>query len=678
MAAPAPAPSTPLLSRGKRLAFTAAMLLLPLAFFVLVEGGLRLANYGESRPLFLPASAADDASADATDSAYLVQNREVARRYFANQANVPNSPADVFLAQKPEDGLRVFVQGGSSAAGYPFYYGGAFPRMLEQRLQQTFPDRTVEVVNTAMSAVNSYTLLDLTDEILAHDPDAVVVYAGHNEYYGALGAASAETLGRTPWVVRSYLALQNFRLVQAMRGGLTAIAKARAGEPTGEPPSNTLMARMVGEQRVPLGSDVYEAGLRQFRSNLSRLLATYERAGVPVFIGTVASNERDHRPFLNAFEADTDEDAWEALVTAGVQALRRGDTAAALQRLAGATAMDTLAADGFYFLGQALLADGQAEAARTAFFAARERDALRFRAPDAINAIITELAAAHGATLVDSEARVRAASPDGLIGSAAMMEHLHPTLDGYFLIADAFYTALQDAMLFGDWSQALPTALARTERLYTPVDSLAGVFRVAQLMSGWPFRPGEAPRVAVLDTLHARSVPEQIAVDLYQNKTSWRGATDALATHYAEQGLITEALRTRFAIIQELPHLPGPLVDAGNVLVEAAKATGDEVRYQQAETFYEAALERAPTNAGILGLLGALKLQRGARADAIALLEEARGLAPANTQVLYNLSGAYALEGRMDDARATVQALLAIEPNHGGGRALLASLPSEA
>ncbi|MEL7167826.1 MAG: tetratricopeptide repeat protein [Bacteroidota bacterium] len=670
MAAPTPPSSPPTLSRGKRRAFTAAMLLVPLVFFALVEGGLRLAGFGEDHPLFLPA----DAGEDGTESAYLVQNREVARRYFANQANVPNSPADVFLAEKPEDGLRVFVQGGSSAAGYPFYYGGAFPRMLEQRLQQTFPDRTVEVVNTAMSAVNSYTLLDLADEILVHAPDAVLIYAGHNEYYGALGAASAETLGRTPWLVRSYLALQNLRLVQAMRGALAALARARAGDTAGGPPSNTLMARMVGEQRVPLGSEVYDAGLRQFRSNLSRLLATYEAAGVPVFIGTVASNERDHRPFLNAFEADTDEDAWEALVTSGVQALRQGDTATALRQLEEATTTDTLAADGFYFLGQALLADGQTEAARAAFIAARERDALRFRAPDAINAIIAELAAEHGATLVESEARVRTAAPDSLIGSTAMMEHLHPTLNGYFLIADAFYIALQEAALFGDWSQAVPTYLARTERLYTPVDSLAGVFRVAQLMSGWPFRPGEAPRVAVLDTLHARSVPEQIAVDLYHNKTSWRGATDALATHYAEQGLITEALRTRFAIIQELPHLAGPLVDAGNVLVEAAKATGDEGRFQQAEAFYEAALERAPNNAGILGLIGALKLQRGARADAIALLERARDLAPENTQVLYNLSGAYALEGRMDDAQTTVQALLAIEPNHGGGRALLASI----
>ena len=38
------------------------------------------------------------------------------------------------------------MQGGSAAAGWPYSYGGAFSRMLEQRLAQTFPDRDVEVV----------------------------------------------------------------------------------------------------------------------------------------------------------------------------------------------------------------------------------------------------------------------------------------------------------------------------------------------------------------------------------------------------------------------------------------------------------------------------------------------------------------------------------------------------
>ena len=152
-----------------------------------------------------------------------------------------------------------------------------------------------------MAAVNSYTLLDLADEVVAVQPDAVLIYAGHNEYVGALGAASSEALGGSPAVVRAYLRLRRFRTVQLVRNGLAAIQRASAAPEAGDGrPTSTLMSQMVGEQSVPLGSETYRRGLRQFEENLDLLLARYEAAGVPVFVGTLASNERDQRPFVVA------------------------------------------------------------------------------------------------------------------------------------------------------------------------------------------------------------------------------------------------------------------------------------------------------------------------------------------------------------------------------------------
>src|SRR5690554_1635077 len=247
------------------------MLLIPVLFFALLEGGLRLAGYGNDYPLFKPLE---------EDPRYLVRNSEVARRYFAQQASVPAPLHDVFAADKGDDEYRIFVQGGSTAAGFPFYHGAAFSRMLQHRLQQTFPDRTIEVVNTAMDAVNSYTLLDLADEIITQQPDAVLLYAGHNEYYGALGVGSTESLGRFRGFVNAYLRLRHFRIVQLLRNTLADIAVRFASDADGDD-ATTLMAQMVGDQLIPYGSPAYDLGLRQFRTNLSDLLAKYERAGIP-------------------------------------------------------------------------------------------------------------------------------------------------------------------------------------------------------------------------------------------------------------------------------------------------------------------------------------------------------------------------------------------------------------
>ena len=89
--------------------------------------------------------------------------------------------------------------------------------MLEQRLLQTFPGRNIEVINTAMAAVNSYTLFDFVDEIIEQKPDLILIYAGHNEYYGSLGVGSAESLGRFRPVINLYLRLQHLRIVQGFK-----------------------------------------------------------------------------------------------------------------------------------------------------------------------------------------------------------------------------------------------------------------------------------------------------------------------------------------------------------------------------------------------------------------------------------------------------------------------------
>ena len=599
------APRAAPLSRGKRWAFTLGMALLPVLFFGLLEGGLRLAGYGEAYPLFVQAEGHPD---------YLYQSRDVARRYFYNAANPPTSLLDLFAAEKDSAAFRIFVQGGSSAAGFPFYYGGAFSRMLEQRLLQTFPGRPIEVINTAMAAVNSYTLLDLSDEILAQQPDAVLVYAGHNEYYGALGVGSSESLGGGV-LTRLYLRLRPLRTVQALRDGLGSLAGWMRGREQGQAPPATLMERMVGEQSIPYGSPLYWEGLAQFRANLSALLARYAAQGVPVFVGTLASNDRDHAPFVSGLAPETDAAAWQAH--------------------------------------------------RRAYVAARDRDQLRFRAPEAMNRIIREEAARHGATVVEVRAALEAASPGGVVGASLMLEHLHPNLDGYFRIADAFYEALRAAALIGPWTRPVSAQAARAEVLLTPVDSLVGVLRVRQLMAHWPFQPP-----GVVDPAFSRWQPsgpvEQLAYDLWRGDVTWAEANRQLQRYYAGRGDLHRALQAALARVQEYPLLAEPYLAAGNVLLR-------QQRLPEALTYFEAANDREET-AAAQTMIGSILLQRGDREAAIARLQRALALDPRNQQALYNLSGAYALTGQTEQARATVLRLLAVAPEHRDGRRLLSSL----
>ena len=119
------------------------------------------------------------------------------------------------------------------------------------------------------------------------------------------------------------------------------------------------MSRVARERSIPLDSPLYRRGLEQFRGNLDRLLAKYRAAGVPVFIGTLASNERDQPPFVSG-PADEPGGSADAVVS---RERRRSRPAVTTQRAAP-------------------------------IVAAKDRDELRFRAPEAFNDVIRESAGA--------------------------------------------------------------------------------------------------------------------------------------------------------------------------------------------------------------------------------------------------------------------------------------------
>src|SRR5512146_1812011 len=175
--------------------------LLPFVLLGAAELVLRATGVGRLEPLFIPVTG---------QSGFLQPNPDAIRRFFPDPARAPDVSIDTtwFAARKPEGQLRIFVQGESSAAGFPYGRWASPAALLQQRLQRAYPDREVEVVNTAMAAVTSYVLLDFADEIIAQRPDAVVIYTGHNEYLGIGGVGSSLVGSRSPALSRGIMQLR--------------------------------------------------------------------------------------------------------------------------------------------------------------------------------------------------------------------------------------------------------------------------------------------------------------------------------------------------------------------------------------------------------------------------------------------------------------------------------------
>jgi hypothetical protein len=239
------------LSPAKRRLFQVILVLIPFFFIGLIEIGLRTFGYGTDFQLFIPGPG--------SFASFYRANPKVGKRYFFKQSTLPNPQKDLFLITKPENCFRIFVLGESTTAGFPFGDNLMFSRILEKRLADAFPNRRIEMMNLGMAAVCSHTLLDFMDEILAQKPDAIIIYAGHNEFYGAMGVASMESIGRNRSFVRMYLRLERFKLFMLVRDVIgkirTAVIRKRAGEEGAG--DVTLMERIVGDPNIPYGGSIY-------------------------------------------------------------------------------------------------------------------------------------------------------------------------------------------------------------------------------------------------------------------------------------------------------------------------------------------------------------------------------------------------------------------------------------
>lgn len=119
-------------------------------------------------------------------------------------------PRPLKIREKKETGtLRVLVLGESAALGDP-EPGFGMPRFLQAQLESRFPGRKVEVLNAAITALNSHALRRIAADSARLGADVWVVYPGNNEVHGPFGPAS-NPLGKAPSlaVVRAGLLLRS-------------------------------------------------------------------------------------------------------------------------------------------------------------------------------------------------------------------------------------------------------------------------------------------------------------------------------------------------------------------------------------------------------------------------------------------------------------------------------------
>lgn len=447
----------------------------------LVEAGLRWSGYGYPTTLFLGPDAA---------GAYR-SNDQFGWRFFPRP--LACRPLPSMLLPKPPETIRVFVLGESAALGIPDPAFG-FGRILDVMLREQYPRAQFEVVNVAMTAINSHVVREIADECTSHDADILVVYMGNNEVTGPYGPGTVfQQWARRPPLVQLSIRAKATRVGQLLDGLL--VEKLRGDDS----PAAWMGMEMCTHHAVPADAPQLALVYDSFRRNLADICGVARRAGVAVVMSTVAVNRDDFPPLASLHRSGlTPQDLarWDSLFREGVAHESSGDARQAGEQYEAAAKIDDRFAELSFRLGRCYAAQGRWPEADECFARACDLDALRFRADRSINSAIRQVAAerrAAGVFFADGEAAVTAATRGfgEVPGATLFCDHVHLTFAGNYALARALLAAVEEALpaqIRQGRCGALPSQSQCARLLaFTPWDEFQMAARAAKSTSRAPF-----------------------------------------------------------------------------------------------------------------------------------------------------------------------------------------------
>lgn len=618
----------------KRLLLT---ILAPLVLLTGAELILRATGYGYPTSFFVPA--------EINGRKVLTDNQFFGYRFFSPRiARTP--PCIVFDREKQPDTVRVFVLGESAAMGEPLDSFG-MARQLACLLKSRYPGKRFEVINSAMTAINSPVIVEIAREAARLQPDAFILYIGNNEVVGPYGPGTVfAPFSDSPRVTRARVLATRLRLVQLLRSGID-VSRGTSGES-----EEWGGLEMFSRQQVPAADPRLRSVRRQFRANIEEILDIARQAGALSVLCTVAVNLRDCPPFS-------------------------GQEANAVYKNAGV-----------------LETNGHLKESRKSFEVARDLDTLRVRADSVVNETLRELGTTGGNNVrfVDAEKTFGTLSMNGVPGEAYFVDHVHFNFAGNYVLASNIADAVAGlpALRTGPTRGTPSLPECRDRLLYTAWDELDLTDTTIERLRRPPFKdqPGQAARIQALirhkmglqDSAQSTDLDEirpyfleamradpgdwfipagwgAILYNRNQYEESGRNLQKALALvphRYDARAALAMVLGFMGRAGEGVQTILGRDRKGGlfpsQYMARTARLLIESGRPREAAEFLQEAIRQDPDNTRAEQELAACFVKLGQLAEAEATLRDVLKKQPDNTEAAANLAALLSANNRWDEA----------------------------
>jgi hypothetical protein len=350
----------------------------------------------------------------------------------------------------PGGDVTIVVVGESSAEGVPYRDWLSVGKIVTWQLRRNFPRRMFHV---EVQARAGWTLEQMHQKLAesTRAPDAVIVYAGHNEFASRYGwSADVPYYLDDPhpdWPIRLARTLAPYspvcRLIREARDRELVAARPPArGRPLADVPSQTPAQR--------------RERLEDFRRRLESIVVDLKRAGVLTVLVIPPGNDAGFEPSRSVLPPETPRADRESFCRAvkEARALESSDPREGERRYRDLIARQPGFAEARFRLARRLEARGAFDEAYREYVVARDLDGHPMRCPTPFQDFYRELAARYGAVLIDGQAEFHSRHPRGLLDDSLFNDGMHPSFEGYVALAESILGGLKTQGAFG-WPASL-------------------------------------------------------------------------------------------------------------------------------------------------------------------------------------------------------------------------------
>jgi len=340
-----------------------------------------------------------------------------------------------FSAVKGQDTFRIFCLGGSTVQGRPYSVETSFSTWLKLNLEGLSPDRPIEMVNCGGFSYASYRLIPIMDELLTYEPDLIILCTGQNEFleertYRRLKQVPQPLIGLHHQLLRLWAYKWSYKWMTSRRNrhAVTTVL------PEEVKPKLDLEAGLETYHR---DDELRHSIVQQFGHNLEVLVQRAQEANVPLILMNPVSNLIDCPPFKSepSTNLSPEEQTWmQGLLT---QANQSDNQWIRLGLLEQAVKLEDQHAGLLYQLGTCYVSLGQFDKAKATFITAKEQDICPLRMLESMHEAIKDTATRYGLPLVDIRDMIEQKSEHGIPGDQWLVDHVHPSINGHQMIADA-------------------------------------------------------------------------------------------------------------------------------------------------------------------------------------------------------------------------------------------------